>query len=96
MQIPETGSNIGWQVFSKPGHPEKEAHTHVADQYLIFPGEGLPDLFSSFEDGIDFHMSDEMKQQVITRPIMVFLPKNMSHTPLNFLKLSKPVFFPVF
>ncbi|HSW59043.1 MAG TPA: hypothetical protein VLH15_11605 [Dehalococcoidales bacterium] len=93
MQIPGAGMNMGWQVFSKPIHLEKEAHIHDADEYLIFLGAELPDLFSSFDAEIDLWMGEEMEKCVITKPTIVYVPKNFSHTPLNFRKLNKPVLF---
>jgi hypothetical protein len=48
-QIPGANMNMGWQLFTKPIYLEKEPHTHDVDEYLIFLGGQLPDLFSSFE-----------------------------------------------
>jgi hypothetical protein len=92
-QIPGANMNMGWQLFTQPIFLEKEPHTHDVDEYLIFLGCQLPDLFSSFQAEIDFWIGEEMEKYVITRPTVIFIPKGLSHTPLNFRKLDKPVLF---
>jgi len=92
-QIPGANMNMGWQLFTQPVFLEKEPHTHDVDEYLIFLGGQLPDLFSSFEAEIDFWMGEEQEQYLITKPTIIFVPKNLPHTPLNFRKIVKPVLF---
>jgi len=94
-QIPGANMNMGWQLFVEPIFLEREPHTHNADEYLIFLGGQLPDLFSSFEAEIDFWIGEEneMEKYVITRPTIIYVPKDLPHTPLNFRKIVKPVFF---
>ena len=92
-QIPGANANFGWQLFVKPIFLEREPHTHDADEYLIFLGGELPDLFSSFEAEIDLCMGEEQEQYLIDKPTIVYVPKGMPHTPLNFRKIVKPVFF---
>ena len=92
-QIPGANMNMGWQLFVRPMELEKEPHTHNGDEYLIFLGATLPDIFSSFDAEIDLFMGPELEKYVITKPTIVFVPKGFSHTPLNFRVLRKPVLF---
>jgi hypothetical protein len=92
-QIPGANMNMGWQLFVRPMFLEKEPHTHEADEYLIFLGGQLPDLFSSFDAEIDFYIGEEMEKYVIAKPTIIFIPKGLSHCPLDFRKINKPVFF---
>ena len=92
-QIPGANMNMGWQLFVKPIFLEKEPHTHDADEYLIFLGGQLPDLFSSFEAEIDLCLGEEQEKYLITKPTIVFIPQGFPHTPLNFRKIVKPVLF---
>ena len=92
-QIPGANMNMGWQLFIKPIYLERAPHTHDADEYLIFLGGQLPDLFSSFEAEIDFWIGEEQEKYVITRPTIIFIPRGMPHTPLDFRKIVKPVLF---
>ncbi|HEX7475287.1 MAG TPA: hypothetical protein VF318_04915 [Dehalococcoidales bacterium] len=92
-QIPGANMNMGWQLFTKPILLEKAPHTHNADEYLIFLGGQLPDLFSSFDAEIDFWMGKEQEKYTITKPAIIYIPKDMPHTPLDFRKINKPVLF---
>jgi hypothetical protein len=92
-QIPGANMNMGWQLFTRPVFLEKAPHTHGADEYLIFLGGELPDLFSSFDAEIDFWIGEEQEKYVITRPTIVYIPKGMPHTPLDFRKIVRPVLF---
>jgi hypothetical protein len=94
-QIPGANANFGCEVFVKPIFLEKEPHTHPADEYLIFLGAQLPDLFANFDAEIDFWIGEEQEKYVITEPTLVFIPKGLPHTPLNFRKINKPVLFGV-
>lgn len=82
-QIPGANMNMGWQLFIKPIFLEREPHTHETDEYLIFLGGELPDLFSSFEAEIDFWIGGEgeMEQYLIDKPTIIYIPKNLPHTP---------------
>ena len=93
--IPGASANFGGELFPKPILLEKEPHTHDADEYLLFMGGQLPDLFSNFDAEIDFWIGEEQEKYVITKPTIIFIPKGLLHTPLNFRKINKPVFFNV-
>ncbi|MGD0780796.1 MAG: hypothetical protein ABR954_08515 [Dehalococcoidales bacterium] len=92
-QIPGANINMGWQLFIKPILLEKEPHTHDAHEYLIFLGHDTADLFSSFDAEIDLFLGEEMEKYLIDKPTIVYIPPNMTHCPLNFRVLNKPVLF---
>ena len=93
--VPGAKLNFGGEVFVKPILLEKEPHTHDVDEYLIFMGAQLPDLFSNFDAEIDFWIGEEQEKYVIAEPTIIYIPKGLLHTPLNFRKVNKPVFFNV-
>jgi uncharacterized RmlC-like cupin family protein len=92
-QLPGATLNMGWQVFTKPIQLEKEAHTHDFDEYLVFLGAKLPDVFSSFKAEIDFYIGEELEYHPITKATIIFIPAGLTHCPLNFKKLDEPVLF---
>ena len=92
-QIPGANLNMGWQLFTDPIYLEKEPHTHDCDEYLIFLGGKLPDLFSSFRAEVDFFIGEEMEKHLIDRATIIFIPKGLVHCPLNFRKIDEPVLF---
>ncbi len=92
-QIPGAHANFSWSLISKPMLLEKEFHTHGADEYLVFLGGDPTDWAGSFNAEIDFYMGEEREYFLITKPTTVFIPKGLAHTPLNFRKINKPLFF---
>jgi len=94
--LPGAGMNVGFQVFKAPVFLEKEPHFHREDEYLVFLGAKLPDVFSSFDAEAHFYMGkslDRMEKIVITEPTVVKLPKGWWHSPLDFVRIDKPLLF---
>jgi hypothetical protein len=92
-QIPGAGVNMGWQLFIKPVLLETEPHTHNADEYLIFLGKDPADWFDSLDAEIDLFLGEEMEKYLINKPTIVYIPPNLSHCPLDFRVINKPVLF---
>jgi hypothetical protein len=92
-QLHGANLNMGWQLFVKPVYLEKEPHTHDADEYLIFLGGKLPDLFNSFKAEIDFCIGEEQESHLIDKATIIYIPKGLVHCPLNFRKIDEPVLF---
>jgi hypothetical protein len=92
-QIPGAGINMGWQLFIKPVLLETEPHTHDAEEYLIFLGSDPADWFSSFDAEIDLFLGEELERYIIDKPTIVYIPPKLSHCPLNFRIMNKPVLF---
>jgi hypothetical protein len=90
-QIPGSKFNMGFQFFIKPVYLEQQPHYHEVDEYLIFMGT-FPNVFD-FDAEIEFCLGEEQEKYVITRPTIIRVPAGMSHCPLNFKRIGKPVFF---
>jgi hypothetical protein len=90
--LPGATATIGWQVFTAPVCWETP-HVHKYDEFLIFLGAQLPDLCKSFDAEIDFWMGEEMEKHTITSTTVLFIPKGIMHSPLNFRAIRKPVLF---
>ena len=94
--LPGAAMNVGFQVFKAPVFLEHEPHFHREDEYLVFFGATLPDVFSSFDAEVHFYMGktlDTMEKIVITEPTIIKLPKGVWHSPLNFVRVDKPILF---
>lgn len=91
-QLPGAQLNMGWQVFTQSVRLEKEPHTHDADEYLVFLGSKLPDVFD-FDAEIELWIGEEMEKHVINSATIVYIPKGLSHCPLNFKRIDEPVLF---
>lgn len=92
-KIPGANANFGWILITKPLYIDKKPHTHDGDEYLFFLGGQIPDSFSTFDAEIDFNFGEEQEKYTITEPTVVFIPKGLLHTPLNFRKINKPLLF---
>jgi uncharacterized RmlC-like cupin family protein len=90
--LPGATATIGWQVFTAPVSWETP-HTHEHDEFLIFLGAQLPDLCKSFDAEIDFWMGEDMEKHTITSTTVIYIPKGLMHSPLNFRVIRKPVLF---
>ena len=94
--LPGAAMNVGFQVFKAPVLLETEPHFHREDEYLVFLGAKLPDVFSSWDAEVHFYMGktlDTMEKVVITEPTIIKLPKGWWHSPLNFVRVDKPLMF---
>lgn len=91
-QIPGANLNMGWQLFVEPIYLEKEPHTHDVDEYLIFLGGKLPDVFD-FKAEIDFWIGEEQEKHVIDKATIIFIPRGLVHCPLNFKRIDEPILF---
>jgi hypothetical protein len=94
--MPGANMNVGFQVFKSPVFLEREPHFHREEEYLVFLGAKLPDVFSSFDAEIDFYMGptlDVMEKIVITKPTIIRIPPCTWHCPLDFRRMTKPVLF---
>ncbi len=91
-QIPGANLNMGWQVFTQPIHLEKEPHTHDCDEYLIFLGAKLPDVFD-FKAEVEFYLGEEEEEFTIDKATIIYIPEGMVHCPLNFKRIDEPILF---
>jgi hypothetical protein len=90
--LPGATATIGWQVFKAPVCWETP-HTHKYDEFLMFLGAELPDLCKSFDAEVDFWMGDDFEKHTITSTTIIFIPKGVMHSPLNFRVIRKPILF---
>ena len=94
--MPGAAMNVGFQVFKAPVLLEREPHFHREDEYLVFLGAVLPDVFSSFDAEVHFYLGptlETMEKIVITEPTIVKAPKGWWHSPMNFVRIDKPLLF---
>lgn len=94
--LPGAKMNVGFQVFKAPVFLETEPHFHREDEYLVFLGAKLPDVFSSFDAEVHFFLGKTlgtMEKIVITEPTIIKLPAGHWHSPLNFVRVDKPILF---
>jgi hypothetical protein len=71
-----------------------KAHKHNTPEILYFIG-GNPMNFKEFGAEVELTMGEGADEEthVITATTWVYLPRNISHCPLNFKRVDKPIMF---
>lgn len=95
MDIPGSTHNVRFQVLQGPVYLEREPHFHREEEYPIFLGAIMPDVFD-FDTEINFYMGDDldaMKKYVITKPAIIHVPACTWHCPLDFRRVDWPILF---
>ena len=77
---------------TKPNLMEDTAHSHEFDMYLVFCGSD-PDNPADLGAEIELFFGEEEEKHVITEPTVVYIPKGLTHCPLNFKRVDRPVLF---
>jgi hypothetical protein len=86
------GSNFSviYCSVQKPCLMEELPHKHDFDMYLTFVGfneAGLHDLGAE----IEFFLGEEQEKYVVTTPTSFYIPKGMTHCPLKFIRVDRPL-----
>lgn len=96
MVMPNTKINFGFSVATKAEYMEVP-HIHDAvEEYLIFTGADLTDMFGSFDAEVEVWLGDDpqrMEKITITSPTIIRVPPFLWHCPINFKRVGKPVSF---
>lgn len=79
--------NFSWYL--KPKDAVTESHVHDADEILGFVGSDPQDPYN-LNGEIEFWIEDE--KFTLTRTCMIFIPKNVRHSPLLIKRVDKPIF----
>ena len=77
---------------TKPNLMEETAHSHDFDMYLVFCGSDPANMDDPGAE-IELSFGEEEEKHVITSPTTVYIPKGLTHCPLNFKRVDKPVMF---
>ena len=86
--------HMGWQVLTGPLPMEETHFHHAAEEYLVFFGATLPDVFASFDAEIDVLLGedpDDLQKITITKPTILRIPPNIWHCPIDFRIINKPI-----
>jgi len=83
---------IAYNCISEPFFMIKNAHKHEHAQYLCFIG-GNPMDIRDFGAEVELYLGDEGEKHIIDKTTIVHVPAGLSHCPLNFRKVDKPIIF---
>jgi hypothetical protein len=86
--------NMDWFCVTKPFLMITEPHTHDFDQYLAFQNADATKV-DEFDAEVWLYLGPQGQQEklVITETGVVHIPAGLVHTPLEFVKINKPIVF---
>jgi hypothetical protein len=87
-----TDFSPAWVGLTAPLFMMKESHSHPYDEYLFFWGGNAANI-EEFDAEVDLSLGDEQELHTITKPTVVYVPKDLKHCPLNFRVVNKPIIF---
>jgi hypothetical protein len=82
----------------KEAFVDRESNFHSEEEYLCFMGYDAADPFGSFDAEISFWIGetlDSLEEHIITEPTIVRIPPYWWHCPLEYRRVTKPVYFEV-
>ena len=69
-----------------------QSHQHGFEQYLCFCSTN-PDDPADFDAEIELSLGEEEEKQIIQSPAVAYIPAQLNHGPLNFVRIGKPALF---
>jgi hypothetical protein len=87
----QAGCSVGFHYITDK-FEEGPPHKHKAEQIMFFIGSNLTNI-GDFDAEIELALGDELEIQTITKPSVVTIPAGLTHCPLRFKRLGKPVIF---
>ncbi|NLO48794.1 MAG: hypothetical protein GX111_10805 [Clostridiales bacterium] len=91
--MPGTNYHCGYQVIAGPTWMEEAHCHHGVEEYFVIIGANLENVWD-WDAEIDVMLGediDHMEQFTIDRPVIVRIPPNLWHCPINFRKINKPI-----
>ncbi|MDR0906523.1 MAG: hypothetical protein LBN00_10200 [Oscillospiraceae bacterium] len=93
-EIPGSTYSTIYQSITTRKVIEGGLHRHNVEQYLIFLGGELPDVFSSWDAEVHLSLGPtqtDLTDIVITKPSVVRIPRNWQHGDIIVTKCNKPM-----
>ena len=94
----EANLYASYRCYMKEAFVDRESNFHSEEEYLCFMGYDVADPFGSFDAEISFWIGkdlDHMEEHIITEPTIVRIPAYWWHCPLEYRRVTKPVYFEV-
>ena len=83
---------ISVMCISEPFLMREDAHAHDIDKYMCFLG-GNPMDIKDFGAEVELCLGEEEEKHIINSTTVVYVPKGLLHSPLNFKRVDKPIIF---
>jgi hypothetical protein len=86
----DAGLRFKIHYITKPFVMVNEAHEHNDIQFLCFYGSN-PENMRDFGAEVELLLGKEGEKHIINTSAIVYIPKGLTHCPLTFKKIDKPI-----
>ena len=96
--MPDSSLYASYRCYMKEAFVDRVANFHSEEEYLCFTGYDMVDPWGSFDAEIEFWIGqslDKLEKHMITEPTIVRIPPYYWHCPLEYKRVSKPVYLQV-
>lgn len=96
--MPEANFYSSYRCYMAEAFIDRWPNFHSEEEYLCFTGYDMVDPWGSFDAEIEFWIGKDrsnMEQHIITEPTIIRIPPYMWHCPLEYRRVSKPVYLQV-
>jgi len=91
--IPGARFNVGYGLVTAPALVDPYPHKHPSDEYLIFGSETLNSKDWDAYAELTIGLGDDAEVIAIDQPMTIRVPAGTWHCPMNFIRVTKPIFF---
>ena len=96
--MPDSDIYTCYRAYMKETFIDKYPNFHPEEEYLCFTGYDLTDPWGSFDAEMEIWIGpapNKLEKHIISKPTMVRIPPFTWHCPLQYLRVSKPVYLQV-
>jgi len=96
--MPEADIYTCYRAYMAETFIDKYPNFHPEDEFLCFTGHDLQDPWGSFDAEMEFWIGpdpNKLEKHIIKEPTMIRIPAFTWHCPLQYLRVSKPVYLQV-
>jgi hypothetical protein len=91
--MPGAHYHVGFQVIAGPTFMEEPHCHHGIEEYLVIIGANLENIWD-FDAEYDIMLGedvDHMESFTVNKPMIIHIPPNLWHCPINFRVVNKPL-----
>ena len=96
--MPDSSFYASYRCYMKEAFVDIWPNFHSEEEYLCFTGYDMVDPWGSFDAEIEFWIGNKLyklEKHIITEPTIVRIPPYTWHCPLEYKRVTKPVYFQV-
>jgi hypothetical protein len=91
--MPGANFHCGFQTIAGPTFMEVAHCHHGVEEFLVIVGANVPDIwdFDAEYDIVLGEDADHMESFTVNKPVIIRIPPNIWHCPINFRVVNKPI-----